>query len=74
MVGTTVAFTWNDGRGTVQTTTGSDGRFVLELTGTGRGSVTAWFPSPGGSIPFPVTTVAVNGGPIDLGDIVFTSR
>lgn len=74
VAGTQVAFTWLDGRGTVSTTTGADGSFELVVNGTGRGSITVWYPGPSGSVPYPVTILTVDGRPVSLGDIVFTLR
>lgn len=74
MADTLVSFTWDDGRGTVQTTAGPDGRFVLDLEGAGRGTLTIWFPTPDGTVPFTVTTLSTGTPLIELGDLVFTRR
>jgi len=74
VAGTQVAFTWLDGRGTVTTTTGPDGRFELHVEGTGTGSITVWYPAPNGPRPYPATTETLTGAAIDLGDLTFTRR
>lgn len=74
VAGTQVAFTWLDGRGTVTTTTGPDGRFELHVEGTGTGSITVWYPAPNGPTPYHARTETVTGADIALGDLTFTRR